>query len=206
MKIYFTRHGESEANTKNVYSNRVIDRYPLTQKGIQQTEELVEVLKDVAFSKIYSSPLLRAVQTSQILSKRLNVDFEIVDALREYDTGILEGKLKTGRNMELYEENEREWFVSNNFDHKLPGGESLNDIKTRFLPFMENLKALYGSQDKNILLVAHGGFYQIMLPVFLLNIDLVTSYKNHLENCEYIVAELRNNNFYCIRWRDGREM
>jgi len=43
-------------------------------------------------TRIYSSPLLRAIETSVILAYRLDADYEVVEALREYDCGILEDR------------------------------------------------------------------------------------------------------------------
>jgi broad specificity phosphatase PhoE len=53
---------------------------------------LAEKLKPVPISAIFTSPLGRAVETTKILSQTLGLPYQITDALREYDCGILEGK------------------------------------------------------------------------------------------------------------------
>lgn len=91
MKLYFTRHGESEANLLREHSNRGF-RHPLTSKGREQAAILAQKLVDVPVPQLFTSPIMRAVQTAEILSGTLGVPYESADALREYDCGILEGR------------------------------------------------------------------------------------------------------------------
>ena len=90
MRLYFVRHGESEANTTGLFSNRPPGA-ALTAAGREQAESLAVRLHDAGITQIYSSPLLRARQTAEILSAALNAPVEVTDALREYDMGIYEG-------------------------------------------------------------------------------------------------------------------
>jgi len=92
MRIYFARHGESQANLLHEISNRGL-RHGLTRKGREQAVALAQRLQHRPIAHIYSSPVLRAIETSVILANRLEVDYEITDALREYDCGILEGRV-----------------------------------------------------------------------------------------------------------------
>lgn len=66
MKFYFVRHGESETNVHGIFSNRGY-QHPLTKKGIQQAQELVRQLAGASINRIYTSPIMRAVQTAEIL-------------------------------------------------------------------------------------------------------------------------------------------
>ena len=91
MRIYFARHGESQANLLHEISNRGL-RHGLTRKGREQAEGLARRLQGIPIATIYSSPVLRAIETSVILAHRLDVDYEVTEALREYDCGILEGR------------------------------------------------------------------------------------------------------------------
>ena len=91
MKIYFTRHGESEANILREHSNRGF-RHPLTAKGREQAAALAQKLANIPVARLFTSPIMRAVQTAEILSATLGVPYEVTDALREYDCGILEGR------------------------------------------------------------------------------------------------------------------
>ena len=92
MKLYFVRHGQSEANLLKQFSNRGF-KHGLTALGREQVHQLAHRLKHESLSYIYSSPLMRAVQTAEVLSSELNLQYEVTDALREYDCGTLEGRL-----------------------------------------------------------------------------------------------------------------
>src|SRR6266851_1245061 len=64
MKVYFVRHGESEANLLHEFSNRGF-KHGLTQQGQQQATTLAQSLKNASVTKVFSSPLMRAVQRRQ---------------------------------------------------------------------------------------------------------------------------------------------
>ena len=89
MKLYFARHGESEANVQQVFWNQP-GGYGLTDKGREQAATLADNLAGIVFSALYCSPVLRAVQTAQIVGRRLGLAPEVADGLREWYTGILE--------------------------------------------------------------------------------------------------------------------
>ncbi len=82
MKITFTRHGESQANLLQEFSNRGL-KHPLTPAGRQQAAALAEALQGQNVTHLYSSPVLRALETAIILAGRLGGTYEVVEALRE---------------------------------------------------------------------------------------------------------------------------
>ncbi|MFM7470408.1 MAG: histidine phosphatase family protein, partial [Nodosilinea sp.] len=90
-KFYFVRHGESEANTLHIIANRD-HGYGLTPRGQQQAQTLAAKLQPIVPAAIFTSPLCRAVETAAILSQVLGPPYQITDALREYDCGVLEGR------------------------------------------------------------------------------------------------------------------
>jgi broad specificity phosphatase PhoE len=203
MRIYFARHGESEANVQQIYSNSANDTYPLTPKGIQQANDLAITLKDIVFEKIYSSPILRAKQTAEIIARSKQMKVELEAALMEYNVGIFEETPKDHAEKEKeYIANEVAWFFHNNFDVKIEGGESYNDFKKRFVPFIEQLIEMYGNKNVNILLVGHGAIYKAMLPVIFDNISLEVSYNHHMSKCHYVIGELQNGRLHCIEWEN----
>src|SRR5579859_6938005 len=109
MKLYFVRHGESEANVLRIISNRE-EPHALTSNGRQQARALADSLQGTAFARIFSSPVLRARQTAEILAERLGVPYEVTEALREYDCGILEGK-GDAPSWALHQANFHEWLL-----------------------------------------------------------------------------------------------
>ena len=64
--IYIIRHGQTELNSRKVLQGR--SDHPLNERGIAQAEEAAEKLKSVSFDAVYSSPLIRAIQTARIVA------------------------------------------------------------------------------------------------------------------------------------------
>lgn len=200
MRIYFTRHGESQANELHQISNRGLV-HPLTPKGREQAAALADKLQDCAITRIYSSPILRAIETSIIVADRLGVDYEVTDALREYDCGIAEGRADEGA-WGMWQALFDDWVVHKRWERRIEGGESFYDVRDRFVPFVESLVSRYGGTDANLLCVAHGGVFWMMLPLVLTNLDndLMTKYGFGYTTC--IVWEFRPDGLGCVEW-DG---
>ena len=92
MKITFTRHGESQANLLQEFSNRGL-KHPLTPAGRQQAATLADALQGQNVTRDLQQPgAAGASRRRIILAGSLGVEYEVVEALREYDVGILEGR------------------------------------------------------------------------------------------------------------------
>jgi broad specificity phosphatase PhoE len=198
MKLYFVRHGESQANLKHEIANRGLV-YGLTPNGRKQASALARKLRNQGLTRIYSSPILRAVETSILVANQLNLDYEITDALREYDCGFLEGRsdeVSWQRWQELFEA----WTIHKVWEKSIEGGESFLDIQNRFIPFIHNLINQYGDTDSRILCVAHGGIYRLMLPLVLRNIDEETVNSYGIDYTTCIISELRPEGLCCVEW------
>lgn len=200
MKFYFVRHGESEANILREFSNSGV-KHPLTAKGVTQARELAEKLKSIPFARIYSSPVLRAQQTAQIIAEKACVPVDVTEALREWNVGIYEGTTDP-QGWKLHRQVQEDWFFHDKPESKMPGGENLIEIKSRFVPFIEKLVEQNKGSDRNILCVAHGGLYTAMLPLILNNIDHAFADEQGYAHTSPTIAELRLNGLYCKSWCD----
>jgi broad specificity phosphatase PhoE len=198
MQIYFVRHGESEANTRHVISNRE-SSFRLTPKGRQQAEALVEKLRDIPFRAIFSSPVLRARETSEILSAGIGIPYQVTEALREYDCGILEekGDEESWRSHRRYFE---DWILRKNYTSKPDEGECFLDIENRFVPFIDELVSANTHGDRHILLIGHGGLFLLMLPLVLNNIDHSFAAAHGIGNVESVLAEYGTRGLVCMQW------
>ncbi len=197
MKLYFTRHGESDANVQHVISNRE-SPFHLTERGREQARTLADTLKDISFATIYSSPVLRTRETAEILSQAFHIPYQVTEALREYDCGVLEEK-SDEESWLLHRYYYEEWTLHHHDWSKPAGGESFVDIQNRFVPFIASLKH---NSDENILLVGHGGLFHLMLPLVLANIDNEFVSTHGLSHTECIVADLRGDKLVCRQWGD----
>ncbi|MBI4674004.1 MAG: histidine phosphatase family protein [Chloroflexi bacterium] len=201
MKLYFVRHGESEANVTNEFSNQDHTKHPLTATGRAQVQALAEKLRAVNFTAIYASPLLRAQQTAQILNAAHGLEIQTTTALSEHNAGNLEGRADPAA-WQAYSTLFETWLLKRDLDARMPGGESFNEMRTRFMPFITDVINRYADSDANILLVAHGGIYHSMLPLLLTNVGYTFGYKHILGNAALIVTEQRAEGLVCLVW-DG---
>ncbi|CAG0936830.1 putative phosphoglycerate mutase [Thermoflexales bacterium] len=200
MKLYFVRHGQSEANVQMIISNRALP-HSLTELGRQQATALAQSLSSVQLTAFYASPIVRARQTAEIVASLIDLPFEIADALREPDCGIMEGR----RDEAAWAEHDRvmyDWMLQQKFDSCLAGGESFHDLRARFGPFIDRLVAVHGDTDHNILLITHGALLYLMLPTVLTNIDFAAVRELPMPNTGVIIVEKRANDLICLEWCD----
>ncbi|NPV02403.1 MAG: histidine phosphatase family protein [Brevinematales bacterium] len=204
MKLYFIRHGESEANTLMVFSNNNDSPYGLTEKGRRQAESAAEKLRGVLFTEFHTSPVPRALQTADILKTLAGLpDYTVDKRLTEYGVGNLEGrsdKASWDSNDVLW----RDWFFRGMHDRRHPGGECLTGIIGRFRGWMESVAARYNGSDVNILAVSHGGVLNAALPFAVDNITGEFSFNHPIRNASLVVAETMPEGIRCTVWNDEK--
>jgi broad specificity phosphatase PhoE len=148
MKIYITRHGETEWNTKGKmqgWSNS-----NLTEKGIENAKRLGESLKHIDFDSIYCSPLGRAVETAKHIKGDKDTQINIEESLKEMGFGCWEGVAHT--EIEELHPVERYNFWNKPHLYKPIDGESFEQL---FARVKEVLEKIIGSGDENVLIVSH---------------------------------------------------
>lgn len=150
-RIILVRHGETEANRRRCFADS--DEIPLTATGRRQAEHLAARLaREFRPSALISSTFQRARETSEIIARELHLTPEFVAELHERDFGCLRGRpyehLGEMMPAAVFENSERTrvW--------KPQGGESLEDVRRRVVPVIENLRACY--YDQEVVVVSHG--------------------------------------------------
>jgi len=198
MKIIFTRHGESLANTLHIISNRNLP-HPLTGKGREQAAALAAKLAGRPITQIYASPIPRACETAEIISELLKIPLEFTEALKEYDCGVLEG-----RGDETTWATDRQffqaWLAGEKRDQAPEGGETFFEIQRRLADFVNGLVSKYGTSESEILCVSHGGTLLFGLPGLLTNLELDYVKDWRLGHTEIITAEIKNDRLVCRSW------
>ncbi|SHH45160.1 phosphoglycerate mutase [Caloranaerobacter azorensis DSM 13643] len=89
MKIYITRHGETEWNKLGKMQGWKDSN--LTIKGIEDAKKLGKSLAHIEFDKIYCSPLRRAIDTANYIKGDKNTEIIITESLKEMGFGSWEG-------------------------------------------------------------------------------------------------------------------
>ena len=133
--IYIIRHGKTELNKAKVLQGR--SNFPLNEEGILQAREAAELLGDVSFSRVFSSPLTRAVQTVEILAPHIKPVID--ERLIEMDYGPYEGADLTHLPPEILT------FFSDFVHNPAPDGmEQLSSVVERAGAFLEDIRQISG--------------------------------------------------------------
>ena len=155
--IYLIRHGLDDERYVGGYSD-----ISLIEEGIFQIIRARDyILKEkLPITKIYSSDIKRAKETTNIINEYLNRRVIYLKTLREQDKGLLTG-LEKNKAYKLYPE----YKNLNDVNKCYPQGESLTDLYNRVLKLLKQIP------DDNILLVTHRGvinmFYYILVLLLI---------------------------------------
>ena len=201
MRLYFIRHGESEANTLRIISNRDLPHY-LTEKGRLQAAILAKNLHGKSIARIYSSPIPRAMETAQILSSVLGAPMESVEALREPDCGVLEGRGDAKAWLE-HTYWMQTWLDGQEIDEGPQNGEPLVEIQKRFTKFIESLVVQFGETESEFLLITHGALLLFCLPGILAGVEHQFVLDHAPEYTALLTTEYQNGKLACITWESA---
>ena len=184
MDIIMIRHGESEDNTKKIFSR---DDTSLTEKGIDQITDTKELLKKYNYKKVYYSPLKRTVETLETL------ELEGIEEqrIREINFGIFTGKTYK-EILELYPEESKLW-VDDSYNYKMLDGESLSDVYTRLVEFLEEIS----KEKDNVLLVCHDCIVRLALCWIFDNPDYFFKFK--IDNGSINIISIDEKGFKFIK-------
>ncbi len=153
--LVLVRHGESQWNFENRFTGWI--DVPLTERGREEARHAGEKIKGIKFDKAYTSVLVRADETLQIIldiigQKKIQIEKD--QALNERHYGELQGLNKAETAKKFGDEQVHIWRRS--YDIAPPGGESLKDTAARTLPYFEKKIIPDLKAGKNILVSAHG--------------------------------------------------
>jgi len=115
----------------------------LSIEGEEEARNLINYKELGSVSKIYSSPYVMSIGTAKYLARHLELDIEINAAIGERVIGTL-GDKKIRMVQEMQE---------NDFDYRLTGGESLNEVKRRMNAFLKTI--LKRDEGKSVALFTH---------------------------------------------------
>ena len=157
MKVYLVRHGQSLANATKIHSGW--SQVPLTEQGEADAARTGEYLQTLQFDRIYSSDLLRAIQTAHIAPPGCEpVQLALV---RERNVGSL-----VGRPFEecAQEYGDAYWEARKTLDFTPYGGENREMLYDRAAEF---LKSLEENPADSIVVFTHEGFIGSCMEVVL---------------------------------------
>jgi len=147
--VYLVRHGETAWNKEEIFRGRT--DISLNEIGFREAELVGEYLKGKDIHVIYSSPLLRAMETARRIAQVFNLKVQPLEGITDMSFGKWEGlplKEVQFRDGELY----RQWREEPHLV-TLPGGESLDEVRVRAMAALENVIQYH--KGINIVLVSH---------------------------------------------------
>ena len=191
-KLVLVRHGLAVYNDQNRFTGwKDVD---LNQQGRDEAKQAVELLKSYEFDMAFTSNLIRAQETLDIILKGINQnDISITKnlALNERDYGDLIGQNKTEAAERFGEEQVHIWRRS--FDTPPPGGESLKDTADRVIPYLKNEIMPHILEGKTIIVGAHGNSIRAIV-MHLQNYDSKQILKTEIGWCEPWVFSFEKEN------------
>ncbi len=155
--VLFIRHGQTDYNKQARLQGAL--PVPLNDVGLAQARSLARVLADYGIGAIYASPMVRALQTAQILAERLG-QMPVQDArLGEIAFGCFEG-MTMAEAAAQYPQAQRRW-QSGFLAYRVPGGESRLDVQRRMRAAWDDI--LRADAASTVAAVGHGSAIVIFL-------------------------------------------
>jgi len=158
-QIYLVRHGLTDWNVQGFLQGQ--SDVPLNKEGERQAIEAAKkIFKKIKFAAIFSSDLVRAKRTAEIIALEKKMAVETTALLRERDFGSFEGKHINEVMRKLRFDIE---YFRNLADYEADtlGIESDTKLMERFLRFLREVAVAY--QGKKILVVTHGSVMRVFL-------------------------------------------
>jgi len=182
------RHGQTHWNLEN----RLQGQYnsPLTSLGVNQAIKVQQNLLAKNIHIAYSSPLLRAIETTTLIVEDWPIKILIRDDLAEMKLGPWQGKTVE----EIKTSHPREFFIFNESPHQyqLLGAETFKDFQQRVI--LEIKKIFRENIGKNILVVSHGIAIRVCIA-HVLQMELM-----EIAN----IAVLDNGDFFTLNYENDQ--
>ena len=140
MRVLLARHGQTDWNAAGKIQG--VSDIPLNDRGREQALSLAERVRAEGVAVIYTSPLKRALETSEIVGAALGVGVRVAGELTELSFGDWEG-CSWGEIGERWPA-EFAAYAADRRNYAPPNGESYAAMLSRAKPFVGSLRARPG--------------------------------------------------------------
>jgi len=197
------RHGQAYNNVKRLLVGRNLESH-LTDLGREQVTQSSELLKSIPIHKIYSSPVIRTVETAEIASKILELPFEIDERLFEIELGKLVG-LYYDDVISAHGDLFAKFYSDNEEENSLLEFEveSFGSVRQRIRHLMNEM--IRKHENENILFISHldpikaaislamnikpSSVYSVQVPNASINV--LKNYQNNLSLCGMNILNMK---------------
>ncbi|MCF0132825.1 MAG: histidine phosphatase family protein [Blautia sp.] len=181
MKIWVTRHGQTNLNKRKRMQGRIDE--PLNEAGIRQARDAREKISHMTFDAVYASPLDRAITTASIIGNIPKEQVIVDSRILECDFGKYDCKsyFRMGPSMTLY------WALPEVF----PAPKSVESIASMVRRSVSFLREMESKDYQNVLIVCHGGIIRALCG-YLEERNNGILWRPKPKNCEIRIYEYRN--------------
>lgn len=225
--LVLLRHGESVWNKLNLFTGWV--DVPLSEKGIEEALKAGELLKDYKFDIVFTSELVRAIQTAMlVMSKNQSSGVPVIihSSGKMKEWGVIYGE--HGKNyipvIKAWQLNERYYgklqgfnkdkareiygkrqvlLWRRSYDIAPPEGESLKDTAQRTIPYFKEKIITELEKGKNVLVSAHGNSLRSIV-MYLDDLSEEEVLKLNIPTGVPLIYEYKEGNLIRIGYLTGR--
>ena len=199
MKLYIIRHGQTDWNIAKKIQGR--QDIPLNERGHFQAQCLGKAMENRPITAVFSSPQIRAMETSIAVASPAGVPVIPVRDLMEINYGVWEGKteeelLRDDR--ALYEA----WW-SHPAETAPPEGESINQVNERCRQAWKEIKP---QLTGDAAIVAHGGLLAHFMEQLLGSESIAASTVAHNASITTIEYEPETERFVLVEFDDYKHL
>ncbi len=190
-KLYLIRHGQSAGNAEGRFGGH--SPTPLSDLGKEQAELTAKILSKEKIHAIYSSDLLRAVQTAQPLAKILDLPIIQSPDFRERHVGVLEG-LTFEESKQKYP-NDYYALINRNINHVITKGESYRQLLRRTNLALREIFEVH--RGEKVVIFSHTG------AICFITLQLLGAINRRTINTPWLVTSNCGINRFEIRGRNN---
>lgn len=187
MICCLVRHGKDDDTVRGGWSQQ-----PLTDEGEVQAAELADFIQKsgLGIQQLYSSDLLRAMQTAQIVADSLRLPIAPKPEFREVNNGNLAG-IKNELAAEQYP---GLYWNTLAWEQQYPGGESPKEFYERIRCAWDVLQKDILERNENVMLVTHGGVMHVILSIV----------KGEIYSNQASPRKIRNAELIALKYQSGK--
>ena len=187
MICCLVRHGKDDDTVRGGWSQQ-----PLTDEGEVQAAELADFVQKsgLGIQQLYSSDLLRAMQTAQIVADSLRLPIAPKPEFREVNNGNLAG-IKNELEAEQYPGS---YWNTLAWEQQYPGGESPKEFYERIRCAWDVLQNDIPERNENVMLVTHGGVMHVILSIV----------KGEIYSNQASPRKIRNAELIALKYQSGK--
>ncbi len=195
-EIVLVHHGETELNTTGVFRGRA--DVALNERGFAQADAVGAALSAVPVAAVYSSPMVRAMDTARAVASPHGLVPLVEPAFDNIDLGEWQGVAKDL----VRREHPELWRLWRDDPDalRIPGGETLAGVRKR--AYERTLELVELHPGKRMVIVSHRSVAKLLAGA-LLGMESGYFWRFYLDNAGYSVFGFSEGAFVMLRWNES---